>query len=96
MNHYGFGSGVPLTIAAVIVPASLVILATGVFWRWLGVAGIIVALCNIVGALWVIEGDQETFIGIFGIVGFLGYALWILATSIALLMSPKNASVATD
>ena len=90
INHYGFGSGLPLTLAALIVPASLVVIASGVFWRWLGYAGLIVALANVVGALWVIEGDQETFIGLFSLIGFAGYGLWMLATSIALLMSARD------
>src|SRR5688572_10614528 len=90
INHYGFGSGLPLTLAALIVPASLVVVASGVFWRWLGYAGLIVALANVVGALWVIEGDQETFIGLFSLIGFAGYGLWMLATSIALLMSAED------
>lgn len=87
MNAYGFGSGVPLTIVALIMPASLIVIASGVFWKWLGYLGVVVALANMVGALWVIGGEQESPIGVFGIVGFIGFGVWVLITSIAMLRS---------
>lgn len=87
---YGFGVAAPLAIAATLVPASLVILATGVLWRWLGILGLVVALAGVVGALWVVDGDQESFLGVLGFIAFVGLGVWILATSVAMLMSDRR------
>lgn len=94
MNAYGFGSGMPLAMVALITPASLIVLASGVFWKWLGYFGVVVALCNIVGALWVVGGEQESAIGVFGIVGFIGYGVWVLITSIAMLRAGSTTTAA--
>ena len=90
MNMYAFGYAVPFCLAAFMLPASLVIVASGVLWRWLGIAGLVIGLLNILGVLWVVQGEQESFVGILGILGFLGFGLWTLATSIALLRSAND------
>jgi hypothetical protein len=91
LNVYGFGSGVPVALAAFMLPASIVIVSSGVLWRWLGWAGLVISLLNVAGALWVVQGDQESLIGLLGLLGFAGYGLWTLAASIGLLMRPKAA-----
>jgi hypothetical protein len=66
--------------------ASIVIVRTGVLWRWLGGIGLLGALAMIIGAAWPIDGDEEGAIAIFGFVGFLVMVIWILIASIALIM----------
>ncbi|MEP6872437.1 MAG: hypothetical protein ABI939_11395, partial [Anaerolineaceae bacterium] len=75
---------------AFLLPASLVILASHVLWRWLGFAGVVLALLNLVSALWVVNGEQESFLGLLGLIGFIGFGLWVLATSIGMLMAGKR------
>lgn len=75
-----FGSG--LFIAA----TSVVILQTAVFWRWLGIVGLVIALLGILGGLWVVDGDRESVLGVLGILSFPLTGLWILAISVLMLL----------
>jgi len=90
MTAYGFGSSVPLGIAALIGPASLIILASGVLWHWLGFFGLVVALLNLFGALWLVGGDQESLIGLLGLLGFVGFGVWTIAASIGMLRADRR------
>ena len=90
MTAYGFGSGMQFGLGAFIGFSSLVILASGVLWRWLGALGLVLAVLNIVGALWVVDGDQEGLLGVLGIIGFIGFGVWTLATSVGMLRAPRT------
>lgn len=90
ISQYGFGSAVPLGMVAFLLPASLVIVASGVLWRWLGIFGLVLALLAIVGALWVVDGDQTSGLGILGILAFIGFGVWVLITSVGMLMADRR------
>ena len=89
LDIYAF-SGLGLPVALFIGAASIVILRTGVMWRWLAALGLISAVLMIIGAAWPIDGDEEGAIAIPGFIGFIGAALWILISSINLLMRTQE------
>ena len=85
LDAYAF-SGLLLPIGLFMGAAGLSIFMSGVLWRWLGVIGIIGFVGSYIGAAWPIDGDEEGTIAAIGIVGFVGVVLFVLITSIALLM----------
>ena len=68
MSTYAF-TGFSLTMGLFVASASLVVLRTGVLWRWLAALGFIAAVLLVVGAAWPIDGDEE---GALAILGFTG------------------------
>lgn len=80
-------------VAAFLVPASLIIISSRVLWRWLGWFGLVVALVAIVSDLWLVQGDDESFLGFLGFIAFIGLGIWILATSIGMLVKKTPEAV---
>jgi hypothetical protein len=74
-----------------LIAAAIVIAQTGVLWRWLAVLAALAAVANIVGGLWVPDGDQEGAFGVLGFVGTIGALIWVLAVSIQMLLPSKRA-----
>lgn len=66
--------------------AGFVIARTGVLWKWLGGLAILAGTLLLIGAAWPIDGDDEGAIAIFGFVGFPIAALFILISSVRLIM----------
>jgi hypothetical protein len=88
LSDYGFaafGAGFALTA----VSAGIVMARTGVVARWVGYFGLVVAVLNVIGAAWVIDGDPESVLSVIGIVGLLLFGIWVLATSVMLLRQPQ-------
>jgi hypothetical protein len=69
-----------------LLAAGLSLWMSGVLNRWLGWIGIIGGIAGFIGAAWPIDGDEEGLISGIGLLGFLGMVLFILATSIAMLL----------
>ena len=89
MSTYAF-TGFSLTLALFVASASLVVLRTGVLWRWLAALGLLAAILLVIGASWPIDGDEE---GAFAIPGFIGAPLtllWILLSSIKMIMMKEE------
>ena len=77
----------PFAVGAMLLAASLVIWQTGVLWKWLAILGFIVGVAALISACALIDGDLEEGIpAILGFIGFLGLAVWMLITSIGMLM----------
>jgi hypothetical protein len=90
-GDYGFAAiGFGFALSA--LSASMVMLITGVVGKWVGYLGFIVAVINIIGSAWPIDGDPESVLGAFSIIGFLAFGLWVLGTSIMLLRQPSAAA----
>lgn len=85
LDAYAF-SGLLLPIGLFMGAAGLSIWLSGALWRWLGLIGIIGFLGSYIGAAWPIDGDEEGALAAVGIVGFLGIMIFVLITSINLLM----------
>ena len=79
--------------AGLVFPISLFLLAAGgSIWlsgrlnRWLGLIGVIGGIAGFISAAWPIDGDEEGALASIGIITFVGALLFVLATSIALIM----------
>jgi hypothetical protein len=89
LSTYAF-TGFILTMALFVGAASLVVLRTGVLWRWLAALGFLAAVLMIIGAAWPIDGDEEGALAIPGFIGPPLTLLWILISSIALIMMKEE------
>lgn len=85
MDAYVFTT-LQLPVALFIGSASVVMLRTGIFWRWLGALGLLAALLLVIGASWPIDGDEEGALAIPGFIGFPIWGIWTLITSVAMIM----------
>jgi len=99
MSTYGF-TGFSLTMGLFVASASLAVLRTGVLWRWLAALGFLAAVLLVIGAAWPIDGDEEGALAILGFIGAPLTLLWILLSSIRLIMmkeepAPTERAVAT-
>ena len=70
--------------------ASVVILRTGVMWRWLGGLGLLIAILLIVGAAWPIDGDEEGPLAVLGFIGAPASLLFILISSINMIIRSEE------
>ncbi len=73
--------------AVFLLGASVVIIQSGVIARWIGWLGGVVALLNVVAALWTFTGDNGGFWGAVGAVAFVGFLIWTLAAAISMVRS---------
>jgi hypothetical protein len=73
-------------LALFIGSTGFVVLRTGVLWRWLGAVGLLAAILLLIGAAWPIDGDDEGAIAVFGFVGYPLMLLFILVSSVRMIM----------
>lgn len=76
-------------IALFIGSAGFIMLRTGALWRWPGLLGMIGAILFIIGAAWPIDGDDEGAIAIVGFIGFPLSLLFVLITSIGMILDKE-------
>lgn len=88
-GDYGF-SAIGFGFALTVLSASIVMLRTGVIAKWTGYLGFLVAIVNIIGSAWVIDGDPEGALAMFGWLGFITFGVWVLGTCIMLLRQPQT------
>ncbi|MDH3397913.1 MAG: hypothetical protein OEM81_08805, partial [Acidimicrobiia bacterium] len=69
---------------------SIVILRSGVLWKWLGWLGLVAALAMVIGTFWVIDGDEEGFLGILVWIGITATLLWSLLSGVAMIRSARG------
>jgi hypothetical protein len=72
-------------MGTLVLAGSLVMVQTGVLWRWLGGLGIIVGIAAFVEGLWLLSPDSD-FWEAFGFIPFIGFAVWLLLTGVAMFM----------
>jgi hypothetical protein len=89
MSAYAF-TGFSFTMGLFVASASLVVLRTGVLWRWLAALGFLAAVLLVVGAAWPIDGDEEGALAILGFIGAPLTLLWILISSIGMVMMKEE------
>ena len=89
LDSYAFNV-IAFPAALFVAAASVVVLRTGVLWRWLGALGLISAVLILIGAAWPIDGDEEGAVAIPGFIGFIGVSLWILLSSIHMIMMKEE------
>jgi hypothetical protein len=89
MNSYAFtlfSFGMALFVGS----ASLVILRTGVVWRWLAALGLLAAVLLIIGASWPIDGDEESALSTAGFIGAPATMLFIIISSINMIIRSEE------
>lgn len=69
----------------VMLGAAVVILRTGIFWRWLGWAGAVIALAAVAGSAAIVENDPKGIFASINGLAWLAYFLWIGAVSVAMI-----------
>lgn len=92
IGSYAFATYLPFGLVALVLPSSLVILASGVAWRWTGYLGLATALLAVVGALWVISGDEDNVLILFSYLAGPLAAIWVISLSVAMLRHQKDAA----
>ena len=90
VDAYGFKTMI-LASSLLVLPASVVIhtSTSGVLWRWLAILGVATGILVVIGAAWVIDGDQEGVLAIIAFIGFLGVPLWVLLVSVSMVMKSE-------
>jgi len=85
-----FAAILPWGIAVFLLGASVVILQSGVMAKWLGWLGLLIALLFAIGTLWPFTGDEESFLGILTLIGFIGFLIWSVGASIEMIRSDSS------
>ncbi len=81
--------GILFALTPFLLASSLVIWQTGVFWRWLGLVGLLVAVLAAIAGASYFDSDPEGAVAQIGfIAGPLG-GLWLLVVSIAMIMKQE-------
>jgi hypothetical protein len=89
IDVYAF-AGLVFPLSIFLGAAGLSIALSGVMWRWLGIVAVIAAALGLVSGAWPIDGDEEGALASVGIAAFLGSLLFVLISSIALLMRTET------
>lgn len=91
-QHYAYVVSGAYT-GTIMTGASVVILRTGVFWRWLGWAGALIAVAAVAGSAAIVTSNPQGFFVSISNFAWLAYFLWIAAVSFAML---QNREAPTD
>jgi hypothetical protein len=89
LNQYSF-SLFQFGLALFVLAAAIVVLRTGVLWRWLAAIGLIAAVLQVVGAAWTIDGDEEGVLSIFGLIGAPVTMLFVLLSAINMIVMKEE------
>jgi hypothetical protein len=87
-DAYIFTVVVPSFIGLFLAANAIVVLRTGVFWKWIGWFGLLVTLLGLIGAAWPINGDPGGAVAVIGYLPIPLAALWSLAAGINVLRKP--------
>jgi hypothetical protein len=85
-----FGALLPWAVALFLAASSVVILRSGVLAKWIGWFGAAGALLSVIGALWLLGEDDESFLGFLAFAGFLIFPLWVLMVGIVMIRSDEQ------
>jgi hypothetical protein len=76
----------PYAVGVLTLFSSIVMAQTGVPWRWLGWLGIVIGIVAFISPLGILDDDPEDIFDVIGFIPFIGIAVWVVATSIGLVM----------
>jgi hypothetical protein len=68
---------------------------TGVFWRWLGGLGLVIGIAAFITPLGILDDDPEDVFDMIGLIPFIGLAVWVVATSVGMIMKKEEPLPAT-
>lgn len=84
-DFYAFG-GLTIVLVPFFLGASMVIVQTGVLWKWLGWLGLVLIIPSVIGGISPIDGDPEGVLSILSAIGFIGFGVFILIAGIGMIM----------
>ena len=87
-------STLPMVFIPFVLGTSIVILRTGVFWRWLPIIGLIVAVFSAIGGASLLTSDHAGALGGVGAIGFIGAPIWILLLSVNMILKSEAPAAA--
>ena len=90
----GAWNAFPYAIGVLTLFSSIVIAMTGVLWKWLGYLGIVVGILAFITPLGILDADPEDIFDVIGFIPFIGFAVWLLATSIGMIMKKDEPGIA--
>ena len=85
LDRVGF-NGAVLTLIPLMLGASLVTLQTGVLWRWLPLLALVAIVFVVIFGASTLSSDSNGALGGIGLIGLFATALWILLTSINMIL----------
>ena len=85
LDQAGF-SGAFMAVIPLVLGASLVTLRTGVLWRWLPLLGLIAMVFVVIAGASTLTSDPDGALGGIGFIGFPVFGLWILLTSVNMIL----------
>jgi magnesium-transporting ATPase (P-type) len=83
-----------MLLAPLLLASSIVIVRTGVFWRWLAIPGVIAAVLAVISGLKTLEAEPYGGITGIGDIAFPLTALWILLASINMILKREAPAAA--
>ena len=86
----GAWNAFPYAIGVLVLFSSIVMVMTGVLWKWLGYLGLIIGILAFITPLGILDADPEDIFDVVGFIPFIGFAIWLLATSIGMLMKKEE------
>jgi hypothetical protein len=92
LDNYIFSVGA-VALGLMAGAASIVIIRTGVVWRWIAILGFVAMVLNVVGDLATVQHDGQGFLDFLGLLGLAATAIFVLVVSI--LMVAHKEQVAT-
>jgi hypothetical protein len=91
----GAWNAFPYAVGLLLLFSSVVMAMTGVFWKWLGYLGIVLGILAFISGLGILDQDSEDVFDTIGFIPFIGLVVWLLATSIGMLMKDTDPVLAT-
>ena len=85
LDHVGFATA-SLTLIPLMLGASLVTLQTGVLWRWLPLLALVAIVFVVIFGASTLSSNSNGPLGGIGFIGLIATALWILLTSINMIL----------
>ncbi len=88
LDFFGFTNAL-FALVPFFLASSLVIWQTGVFWRWLGLVGLLLAVLAAIAGASYFGSDPEGGVAVVGFIAGPIAALWLLVVSIAMIMKQE-------
>ncbi len=87
-----FGAVAPWGFALFLTGASVVILRTGMLWKWLGWLGVVASVLLVIGTWWVVDGDPEGAVATLSLIGVILTFAWSAIAGYGMLSTAGDAS----
>ncbi len=95
LDYVAFAA-LPIVAGLFVLAASLVILKTGVLWRWLGWLGLPIAVVAVISGLATFDTDPFGPLAILGRVALIAWLVWTLGVSVQMLNMQEAPAEATS